>query len=480
VYLIVNLAKKVNDCIGKHQLLTRGDGILVGVSGGPDSVALFHILFGLKDEYGWRLAVAHLGHGVRGEEARRDALSVAQLAKEKGVPFFLKEVDLPQLKSVGDQTNLEALGRKERYQFFNSVAVEFGYNRVATGHTRDDQAETMLMWLIRGTGRRGLGGIPPKRRIFNDSEGGNVSMLVRPLIEVSRQEIMTYLKAESLEFREDSTNLDCRYLRNWIRHRLLLQLKERVDNRLTERLAHLADIWREEEKILDEVGGALLEKLVVGPDLLRGALLGQGAAMQRRVMRSWLEARTGSLLGVGFEDIERALSFVGQGPVQGRLYLPGGWQLCREYDYVRIEKTGGKGPDTVHYHYLLPHGGRVSIPEAGVELQSSGVSYEADSARPQSEMEAVFDSAVLPETLTVRNFRAGDRFQPLGMQGHKKVKDLFIEKKVPFPIRRTLPIVLAGDRILWIPSYGRSEFAKTGPRTCELLKVRLSSMDGPA
>lgn len=473
----MNFETKVRECIRKYEMLAQGDGVLVGVSGGPDSMALFHILCKLRWEYGWRLAVAHMIHGIRGEEAKQDAIFVAQMAEKMGVPFYLKEVDLPQMRVEGDEGNLEALGRKVRYEFFTSMAEQFGLNKVATAHTRDDQAETLLMWLLRGSGRRGLGGMPPLRKLVSGNAGTAGPLLVRPLIEVSKKEIMAYLSESALEYRIDQTNLDCRPLRNWIRHCLLSQLQEKIDEKLTERLAHLADIFREEEKILTEMVWLRLERLSSSGNLMRREFLQDGKAMQRRVVRTWLETQSGRLSGMGFNDVERVLKFIVTGPAQGRLSFPGGWELVREYDTLCLEKKNGEKTAPVSYSYSFPRGGEVMIPEAGVQMLSSGFSCSSFVARPGSELEAVFDSSSLPETLTVRNFRPGDRFQPLGMQGHKKVKDLFIEKKVPLPVRRTLPILLAGEKILWIPSYGRSEIAKTGPQTREILKVHLTVLD---
>lgn len=475
----MNLETRVRECIEKYRMLSQDDGVLVGVSGGPDSVALFNVLYKLRSELDLRLAVAHLIHGIRGEEAREDAHFVAQLAKEKDVPFYLREVDLPTMRSEGEETNIEALGRRERYEFFVSVAGQCGFNRIATAHTKDDQAETMFMWLLRGSGRRGLGGIPPLREMTRrGTRGSGAPLLVRPLIEASRREVMEYLSEKELEYRTDPTNLDCRSLRNWIRHRLLFRLQERIDERLVDRMAHLAEIWREEEKILEEMVGRRLEDIVCDVSLMREKFLREGKGMQRRLIRTWLEMHSGSLLGVGYEDVERALKFIAQGPVQGRLSLPRGWELSREYDRLWLGKNSSSNEEAASYSYLLPRGGKVIIPEVRGEMQSSDILCPDHAVRPESDLEAVFDSGSLPETLTVRNFRPGDRFQPLGMKGHKKVKNFFIEKKVPIPVRRTLPMLLAGEKILWIPPYGRSEVAKTGSQTKGILTVRLTLFNG--
>ncbi len=473
-----NLEIKIKETIRKYGMLSHGDGVLLGVSGGPDSVAMFHLMLSLREELGLRLAVAHLIHGLRGEEAREDARFVAHLAEQWAVPFFLREVDLPQVRLENGKGNMEALARKERYEFFVDMAKGCTFNKVATAHTRDDQAETVIMWFLRGSGRRGLGGISPLRHFKDQASPSTDLSLVRPLIEDSRQEILAYLADRNLDYRTDSTNLDCRLLRNWTRHQLLPQLRERIDDGVSDRLAQLAEIFREEEKILDGITLRGLQRLGGGGDLMIGALLQEDKAIQRRIVRRWLESNSDKLRGMAFSHVETALEFMARGPSQGRFSLPKGWNLVKEYDIVRLERSGRKKPVLPCYSYSLPREGSVMVPEAGVRFQSLRSSHVSTDAKPQNEFEAYFDSSSLPQPLTVRNFRTGDRFQPLGMTGHKKVKDLFIEKKIPLSMRRYLPILVSGEEILWIPRYGRSELAKAGPNAREILKVRIMPLDG--
>ncbi len=468
----MNLETKVRETIQKYGMLTHGDGVLVAVSGGADSVVLLHLLSGLKEELGLRLEVAHLQHGIRGEEAREDALFVANMAERLALPFHLRDVDLPKMRSEKGKGNIEAMAREERYRFFVATAEEHGIHKVATAHTRDDQVETLLMWLLRGSGRRGLGGMPPVHRLIcTQGTAREAPLLVRPLIEVSRKEIICYLKAEGLQVRMDRTNLDPAPMRNWIRLHLLPQIRERMDPHLDERLAHLADLLREEEEILERMAREHLQRVVRGGNLVRESLLQEGQAMQRRLVRLWIEAALGDLRGIGFHHIEEALRFIAQGPPQGRLSLPRGWNLVKCYEAVYLEKKGRKRKP-VGYSYTLPREGELLIPEAEVKIQSSRTSLFR-SVRSQDNLEAFFDLAFLPDNLTVRNFRPGDRFQPLGIQGHKKVKDLFVDKKVPLSVRSTLPLLLARGEILWIPGYGRSEIAKVGSETREVVRVKL-------
>jgi tRNA(Ile)-lysidine synthase len=466
----MSFIEKIKETIAKYQMLSPGDGVLVGVSGGPDSVALLHVLYELREEFDLRLEVAHVQHGIRGEEAREDARFVAETVARLGLPFHLKDLDLPKLKAEKGKGNLEAMAREERYRFFAEVAEKEGIPKIALGHTRDDQVETLLMWLLRGSGRKGLGGMAP---VVKDEVGRMKAEVIRPLIETSREEVIAYLASGWHEYCTDRTNVDTALLRNWLRLELLPKLRGKFGSDLNERLGHLADLMRDEEELLRGLAERLLPKIVNQGALLREALLEQPKAMQRRLVRLWLEAKSGNLRGVEFEHVEKILRLISDGPPQGRIAIPKGRDVVRRYDRVRLEKQIRRRRAAC-YSYTLAVAGEVDIPEAGVKMESERCAMPID-LPPGDQPEALLDLASLPSTLTVRNFRNGDRFRPLGMRGHKKLKDLFIEKKVPLEVRATLPLLLAGDEILWIPGFGRSDVAKIGPATREVIRVRLIS-----
>ncbi|HEY2991096.1 MAG TPA: tRNA lysidine(34) synthetase TilS [Candidatus Binatia bacterium] len=483
----MRLASKIKKTIQKYRMLSPGDGVLVAVSGGPDSIALLHVLWKLKDALALRLEVAHVEHGIRGEEAREDARFVAATADGLSLPFHLKELELPRIKAERKKGNLEALAREERYRFFNQVAGERGLGKIATAHTRDDQVETVFMWLLRGTGRKGLGGMAPVhpsslmvRVPHHDPECIERVIphpwVIRPLIESSRPEVVAYLASERLDYRTDRTNQDTTLLRNWLRLQLLPALREKFGAGLDERLAHLADLMRDEEELLQSLAKNEWRKVFSGSELRHEPLSAQPKAMQRRLVRLWLEKALGNLRSVEFEHVEAILRLISHGPAQGRVAVPKGREAVRRYDTLRLEKKS-RVRRAAGYSYALSIGEELLVPEAGVKIDSARSDSVSD-ARPRDDLEAVFDSSSLPQALTVRNFRNGDRFQPLGMRGHKKVKALFIEKKVPLTKRAILPLLLAGDEILWIPGYGRSEIAKIGPATKAVLKIRLAALGG--
>jgi tRNA(Ile)-lysidine synthase len=465
----MGIQSQVRRTVEKYSLLSPGDGVVVGVSGGPDSIALLHLLAGLGKELGLRFEVAHVMHGIRGEEAKEDARFVAESAHKLGLRFHLQEVDIPKEKAQRGKGNIEAIGREKRYDFFASVMRETNCNKVATGHTRDDQVETMLMWLFRGGGRGSLGGIPPRRSLTYAAEE-KAHTVIRPLIEISKKDIIGYLKKERLSYRLDRTNLDPGYLRNWLRLRLLPELRRRTDSRLDLRLARLCDLVWEEEKLLDELARARLQKVAGKQGLDAASFVREGTAMRRRLLRFWLKESGVAIEELTFEHVEACLKLISEGPPQGRVSLPRALEACREYGFVRVQEKPARNLNGGRYQYILSWGEQLVIPESGVRMESS-VHRCRSTLRPRGDWEALFDVDRIAPLLTVRNFRVGDRIQPLGMSGRKKVKDLFIDMKVPTRVRREWPFLLSGAEILWIPGYARSDLAKIGPTTSKVLRV---------
>lgn len=469
---VMNLRRKVTEFVEKYRLVSPGDRVLVAVSGGPDSVALLHLLSDLREELRLHLEVAHLEHGIRGEEAREDVRFVAELAEKLELPFHLKEVDLPRIKSAAGKGNLEALARAERYRFFAEVAREHKLGKIATAHNQDDQAETVLMWLLRGSGLKGLGGMPPRLPLDGtDIESTDGLVVIRPLLEVSRAEIEVYLNEKHLTFRLDRSNQDPTFLRNWIRLKLIPQLKEKMDQQLPARLAQQAELIREEETFLESLAHTEFLRIRTPEGIDRAALLKYDKALQRRLLRLWIEAVRGHLRGLDFQHVEALLELITTGPPQGRLSIPGGWQLVREYESLRLDKQSrGFRPPYSCYSYKLRVGEDLYVHEAGLMIQAREILAPLPKL-PDNFMDAFFDICLASE-LTIRNFRPGDRLQPLGMAGHRKVKEIFIEKKVPLSVRASLPLLVLGDEVIWIPGYGRSEVGKVTSVTKAILHLK--------
>ena len=469
----MTIQDKVKRTIAKHEMITLGDYLLVAVSGGADSVALLHFLYDLREEMELRLEVAHLQHGIRGTEAEEDARFVARLAEKLGLPFHLKQINLPQIRAEAGKGNLEALARDERYRFLTDVAQLRGIRKIATAHTEDDQAETVLMWFLRGSGMKGLGGMSPSRRLhIRGSKSLNEYVITRPLLEVSKSEILQFLAEKHLAYRVDRSNQDSSFLRNWIRLNLIPQLKERIDPHLPSRLACHAELIRDEERLLDGLAHTELDAIRTPDGINLGLLLKRSKGMQRRLTRLWIEEARGHLRGLDFRHVEQILDLITVGPPQGRLSIPGGWELVKEYEMLRLQKRSrALARPCPCYSYGLQIGTELRIQEAGLRIQTQEISPPLPRL-PDNLMETVFDLAFLGTDLTLRNFRHGDRFQPLGMAGHRKVKDLFIGKKVPLSIRASLPLLVRRDEVIWIPGYGRSEVGKVTPETKAILHLK--------
>ena len=502
----MELDRKLPERLLGVDLLAPGDAVLVGVSGGPDSVALLHLLTEVAPALSLSLEVAHVEHGIRGSQSPEDGEFVRRMAAGLSLPFHLAQLDLPGAErretgdpgiadaEAGDPTvragvggrvgNLEAWARTERYRFFARVAADRRLAKVAVGHNRGDQAETMLMWLLRGCGAEGLSGMPAARPLHRDATGGAGPLLIRPLLDVSRDEILGYLESRGLEYREDHTNRDTRYLRNWIRRDLLPVLREQTDGGLEQRLARLGGMLRSDNVLLERRTAEVYPRVSREGVLDRAAFLGIEPELKPRMVRFWLAWVTGTLRRIGSAHVDAVLQVIAGSRPHARVSLPGAWTVVREYESVRLasvtsaerERTKSEG----EYSYPLPLEGRLLLPEAGLRVKA----WRSDGLDlPAGPFEAAFDLRAVEQaagTLRVRNFRPGDRFRPLGMVGHKKLKDLFIEKKLPRSRRRTLPLVLAGEEIVWIPGCARADFARldAASRAAWRVKVCSSSADG--
>ncbi len=474
----MSLDTHLAETLVRDGLLAPGDAVLVGVSGGLDSVALLHLLHEIGPSLRLSLEVAHVDHGIRGDESSDDAEFVRGIAAGLSLPFHLARLDLARSGRERGSGNVEALARERRYRFFAEVAAKRGIGKVAVGHNRDDQVETMLMWLLRGCGPEGLRGMPAVRPLAGDVAGAGGAVLIRPFLEVSREDILSFLGSRGLTHREDRTNRDTGYLRNWIRLNLLPGLRERSEGGLEERLVRLGGMLRSDNALLDRWVADAYPRVAREDVLDRAAFLRVEPELRPRMVRFWLGRGLRTLRRLGFVHVDAVLKVMAADRPHGRVSLPGGWTVVREYDSVRLVRSA-KGartdiPRTDGYSYPVPLEGDVDIPEAGVRLTSW---CSAGRELPESGLEAAFDLDAVRRaegSLHLRNFRPGDRFRPLGMAGHKKLKDLFIDRKVPRSRRRSVPLLLAGGDILWVPGCARSDFARVESGTEAVWRVKLS------
>ena len=441
------MQKKVFDTIGKFHMFPQDANIIVGLSGGADSVALLHVLCKKKDE--WNITAVHIHHGLRGEDADRDALFAEMFCRKLGVPFVLKKVDVKaesRLRRMGE----EETGRALRYEIFRELAGEEGY--IAVAHHRKDQAETILMRLCRGTGLTGLTGMAPVRE-----------NICRPLLFCSREEVEHYCLENGLEWREDASNQEDKYTRNKLRLQVLPVLEE-INPKAVEHIAETAELLALEEDFLEQQTAACYEtvKRKGGEEevcLDRKLLLELHPAMKKRVLRKAMtEFLSADLSQVQIEALEDLL----QKETGKKRDFPEGISAENRYDVLVLSKKGEKADG---YCYPLPLGERTAIPEAGIfitvwlsERQENGENMEC------------FDHDKVKGELFCRTRKTGDLIRL--QKGRKKIKELYIDEKVPRGERERLPLIAAGDEILWAVGLRTAQAGRPDEHTKTYLHIR--------
>ena len=468
----------VRSTILRFNMLSPGDKVLVGVSGGPDSVALLHVLYTLRDEFGVSLHVAHLNHMLRGEAADEEERYVKGLAEGLGLGCTVREVDV---RDYADRrkVSIELAARDVRYDFYLRTAQDIGASRVALGHHAGDQAETVLLRLIRGTGVTGLGGIPAVRPL--DAAGGIT--VIRPLLDLTSPEIRSYCDEAQLVYYIDASNVSPVYLRNRVRHELIPLLEQDYNPRVVQALSNTAELAQDDE---DYISRKVCEKLgqiveVSSPHNVAvsiPALRSQHIAIQRRIIRWAVCSVAGELDDFQFIHVEKVLELAGSGRTGSCISLPGGLQARRDYERIIIEWAKGvKSQTCPPFEYRLQVPGRTDIPEACITIDADIFNIEdkpnlLKAISSVDENEAYFDMDLISENITVRNRRPGDRLSPLGMKGRKKLKDVFIDKKISRNIRDGIPVIIWGREILWVVGLCVSDFAKLSPGTRKVLHLR--------
>ncbi len=433
------LISKVRETIKKYGMLAAGDRVLVAVSGGPDSVCLLHVLRELAVDFNLSLHIMHLDHMFRGAESAAEASFVADLAKQLSIPATIEKRDVPAYcleRGLSSQTG----AREVRYSFFEKVAHTTGASRIATGHTANDQAETFLMRLARGAGISGLSAIPPVR-----------GAIIRPLIDVTREAVMTYLQANGIEFVSDPSNIKPVYARNRFRMEVLPVLT-RFNPRIVATLASEAALLRDEDEAVETHLAGLAERLITrsGDAFLinREEFNSLPLAFRRRLLRK-IAGKVGegtSMLSL--ERINKALSFMTAAVTGRTMSLSQGLAIGREYNRFIISTK--VTPQGFAHRLVVP--GTTAIPELGMELVIVQPRDAKAAVRDQNyRWQAVFDYDRIKFHLTLRNRRPGDWFCPSGMGGkRKKLQDYFVDEKIPLRRRDRIPLLCSGDDILWI------------------------------
>ncbi|MGD2038849.1 MAG: tRNA lysidine(34) synthetase TilS [Desulfobacterales bacterium] len=473
------ILSKVEHTLITHRMVQTGDTVLVGVSGGPDSVALVDILLALGPKFSFKVAIAHLNHCLRRDESKRDEDFVVSLAEQLDLPLHVERQDVRHYQK-SHRLSLEEAARQVRYRFYDAIASKFGYEKIALGHHSDDNAELILMYLLRGSGPLGLSGIPPLRD----------AKIIRPLIDIKRSEIMDYIALRGLDCVLDSSNRDSQYLRNRVRNRLIPELKAEYNPKLIDSLNRLALILDAEQRWIESLIQPIFKKVVVfekqsriGFDIEQ--LNQHNIAVRRLLIRRAVLKVKGNLRRLAFVHVEAAIKLAQKTAASGALDLPDRIRISRQDNVLIISKeaqnlrhlaSAARLTSTPDYAYRLSKTGELFIKEAALKIRFSEIPLEnTPDWRPsgQGASTVYFDMDKIRFPLVIRNFRPGDRFSPLGMTGRQKLNKFFIDHKVSRADRKKCPILLSRNEIIWVVGHRLDNAAKMGPQTRRILKAEV-------
>jgi tRNA(Ile)-lysidine synthase len=465
--------ERVAGIITRYNMFPQGGRVGVAVSGGADSVCLLHLLHELAPRWGVSLSVLHLNHRLRGAASSEDAVFVRDLAGRLRLDFHLAEADVADIcRETGD--NLEQAARGVRLEFFRRAIQEGLADRVATGHTRSDQAETVLFRFLRGASTAGLAGVRP---VTTDG-------LVRPLLEVERGEVEAWLQERGISWRQDATNRDLAFARNRIRLELLPELTRAWNPALPETLAHTAD-WAlaEEDWWVSEMDRLAAEHLHIRPPAVlvqSDRLLALPLAVARRLVRRAMACAKGDLRSLNFGHVEAVLELARGSDGHGRLQVPG-LDILRSFEWLRLVPPTTDNLAQRNFRLPLPVPGRVVLPGGETAICAELLDRRAAT----NPLHCVYNGSMewldrdrISGSVEVRNWRPGDQYRRAGHSSQEKIKQLFQQARVPLWERRQWPIVTSGDVILWARCFGPAAEYAANPDCSTVLAIRETACGG--
>ena len=496
----VNLESKVLDFIQRCRLIPRKELVVVGVSGGADSVCLLHVLAKWRKRLGIKLHIAHLNHQLRGTESEADAEYVSNQAGSLGIPSTIDRQDVAAYR-IERNCSIEEAARELRYAFLARVARKVGARRIAIGHTRDDQVETILMHILRGTGITGLCGLAPCSPMMYDSQGisspaspsslpakrSNL-LVIRPLLDITRAETASYCQEHQLESRIDSSNLSPSFFRNRLRLHLLPLLRQ-YNPSIDQALLRLADIAKEDNAFIEQQAAGLWDEVARQENntiyLDKKQVAGLPISLQRHLLRAAVTRLAGDIRDIEASHIEAARSLLNK-PASKRIPLPHGLICQGGYNELVIASPAkqsqlppcpfpplpGKFPLKVPGKTIFP-GWKViaSIVRERAASPSSPGAPGTSKKTGQGNLVAHFDFHKTGTALFVRQRRPGDRFQPLGMSMPKKLYEFMVDAKIPRSWRNHIPIVCSPRQIIWVVGWRIDDRVKVTEASKEILRL---------
>ncbi|WP_053955564.1 tRNA lysidine(34) synthetase TilS [Inediibacterium massiliense] len=455
------MLKKFLKTIQEHKMIQRGDGIVIGVSGGPDSICLLHLLCKIQKEYDLKLYVVHLNHQFRGDAADQDAAYVEKICKKLNIPAFIYTRNVEEYSKDRGIT-FEEGGREIRYDLFEEVLKKTKSKKIAVAQNMDDQAETVLMRLMRGSGLEGLCAISYVRD----------EKIIRPILDISRYEIEDYCEKNNLHPRIDHTNLETIYTRNRIRLEFIPYIQKYFNPNIKETLSRTANVLREDKNFIEDYQKDVYDIIVKRRDkeicIDKILLKRQHRAIQKRILRQAIWEMVGNLKDIQMKHIQSIINLVEKNNLGNKIDLPRGlWvRIEEEYLIFSIEK---KEIEKYDFEYNINIGEILYLQETSSEIFSHIMDRKDLKQISKEDHVKLFDYDKIRGNLVIRNRKDGDRFFPLGMKGSKKLKDFFIDEKIPKQKRDEIPLICDEKEIMWIVGYRVSEKYKIDQDTKKIL-----------
>lgn len=454
---------RVLNTIRNNKMFNVGDKVVVAISGGPDSICLLHVLHAIKDELGIDLVAAHINHCLRGDEANEDEEYVKAFCKSLGIRCFVKRENIEKV-SMENKISTEMAGREVRYAFFEEILTKVQGNKVAIAHNSNDQAETVLMRIMRGTGLEGLVGIKAVRdKVF-----------VRPIIDISRKEIEEYCKENNLNPRIDKSNLETIYTRNKVRLELIPYIEKNFNPHIIETLNKFSSSMKDDSEYITKIS---IEKYNIycknreDKVIIDKSAFKEHISILSRIIRMALKEIKGNLYNLEKKHIEEVI-YIQKGNTGRTIMLPEGIRVLNNYGNISLYSEQHKSTKDIHQReYILKVDSENKLNEIGLSIHLKVINAQSIEELNKKNSIKYFDYDKIIGKIKLRYRKIGDKFMPFGMKGSKKLKDLFIDLKIPKDERDDIPLILFGEEIAWIVGYRISEKFKIDKNTKNILQI---------